>query len=587
MWWFPAVDAAGVGPAEVAAQPVHHVVVGEAAAEVRDDGLDALGEAPGVGVERGQALHRGLCLCRECDAVDADGTAACDHKLAADQHLVDGAAVLGEHDLVGGVVERHEIDVVEVEQHEVGLVALGDLADEVPHAHHPRRPFGSHDEGFGRRDPVGRWHLGEDAMSLRDRPLTGCWKLLVDSDPRRPTGRRGEKERAATNLLYGDLLVAFRVDPEGCVSYSRRKEFYARRTRYLAESLTYTNVMRFVEREVERGIIDNKSSSPGRRGTQSRMRLSATAAPSFEHAGAKLIFAPPEIVILRDANKQLIDYADNAETRRIRFKLIAINDALAATKLTYQGRLMRPGDILVIDEDRILVRNALHRVFNRGSFDLGGRFYGSWWLNIKSAERRHIGVNGSRSVELDHSQLHPRLLYAIAGKSIDGDAYEIEGWNRPLVKEAMNTLINADDELSAMQSIAVAIGGKGAFERTRALIEKIKAKHSGIADSFGTGAGLQLMRIDSDMAESVQLKLIGRGIVGLPIHDSFIVEERHAGILEEIMDEVFSLTLPRISGRRLSSIRLSKNVPQYGGREDGSGPAANDNDGDGGEFGVA
>ena len=76
MWWFPAIDAAGVGPAEVAAQPVHHVVVGEATAEVRDDRLDALGEAPGVGVERGESLNRGLRLCRERGTVDADGTAA-------------------------------------------------------------------------------------------------------------------------------------------------------------------------------------------------------------------------------------------------------------------------------------------------------------------------------------------------------------------------------------------------------------------------------------------------------------------------------------------------------------------------------
>src|SRR5262249_37229032 len=152
--------------------------------------------------------------------------------------------------------------------------------------------------------------------------------------------------------------------------------------------------------------------------------------------------------------KDLVNYTDNDETQRIRFKLIAINDALAATKLTYKGRLVRSGDVLVIDGDRILVRNALHRVFNRGSFDLGGRFYGPWWQNIESAERRCIGVNGSRSVEFDHSQLHPRLLYAIGGKSIDGDAYEIEGWDRPLVKEAVNTLINADDELSATQSIA-------------------------------------------------------------------------------------------------------------------------------------
>jgi hypothetical protein len=93
------------------------------------------------------------------------------------------------------------------------------------------------------------------------------------------------------------------------------------------------------------------------------------------------------------------------------------------------------------------------------------------------------------------------------------------------------------------------------------------------------------------MAESVQLKLLGRGIVGLPIHDSFIVEERHAGVLEEIMDKVFTLTLRRISGRRLASIRssnrLSKNVPQYGGREGVSGPAANDNAEGGGDVDVA
>ncbi len=327
--------------------------------------------------------------------------------------------------------------------------------------------------------------LDEHAICHRDQPLTGCWNLLTQPDHGKPKERRRQKQQATTNILYGELLVAYRVDPERWVSYSRRRESYARRSRYQAEALTYTNVMGFVEREVERGIIENESSSPKRRGTQSRMRLSTTAAHTLEHAGAKLIFTPPEILILRDANKGFVNYTDNDETRRIRFKLIAINDALAATELTYEGQKIRSGDILVIDGDRILVRNALHRVFNRGSFDLGGRFYGPWWQNIKSAERRHIGVNGSRSVELDHSQLHPRLLYAIAGKSIDGDAYEIEGWNRSLVKKAVNTLINADDELSAMQSIARSIGDKGAFNRAKTLIGQIKAKHPGIATTSG------------------------------------------------------------------------------------------------------
>src|SRR5260370_16818278 len=99
-------------------------------------------------------------------------------------------------------------------------------------------------------------------------------------------------------------------------------------------------------------------------------------------------------------------------------------------------------------------------------------------------------LNGSATVEHDYSQLHPRLLYAIAGKPLNGDAYEIEGWNRPLVKEAMNTLINADNELSAMQSIARSIGGKGAFGRAQTLIGQIKPNHPGIAATFGPRPGL-------------------------------------------------------------------------------------------------
>src|SRR5262249_75477 len=71
-------------------------------------------------------------------------------------------------------------------------------------------------------DPVSI--LDEDPISPRDRPLAGCWKLLVP-DPERPTGRRGEKEQAATSILYGELLVSYWADPKRWVSYSRRKEF--------------------------------------------------------------------------------------------------------------------------------------------------------------------------------------------------------------------------------------------------------------------------------------------------------------------------------------------------------------------------
>jgi hypothetical protein len=146
---------------------------------------------------------------------------------------------------------------------------------------------------FGRRiirtgDPVSIFN--EDAISRRDQPLTGCWKLLGHSDPGTPTGRREEKEQAATSILYGDLFVAYRIDPECWVSYSRRRDFYAHRTRYWPGPLSYTTVMRFIEREA-RGNIENKSSSPGQRGTQSgcvsrqlRRNASSMAASAWSFA---------------------------------------------------------------------------------------------------------------------------------------------------------------------------------------------------------------------------------------------------------------------------------------------------------------
>jgi hypothetical protein len=294
------------------------------------------------------------------------------------------------------------------------------------------------------------------------------------------------------------------------------------------------------------------------------MRLTASAAEGFEHFDAKLIYDPPEIIVLHDRDDKPIEYLDNSETNRMRMNLVTINEALSATTLTYQGNLIRTGEALSVGDIRIIAHQSLYRIFNRANFECGGRFCGPWWQNVPSETRAEIEINGSRTIEADYSQLHPRLLYAMAAKSLGADAYRIDGWERPLVKQATNTLINADDELSALQSIAQKIGGKGAFARARTLIEQIRDKHRGIADCFGSGEGLRLMKIDSEMAESVQLKLIGRGIISLPVHDSFVVEARHAGALEEIMGEVLELTLRGIGGNSRAPIEFGQKVPQYG-----------------------
>ena len=134
------------------------------------------------------------------------------------------------------------------------------------------------------------------------------------------------------------------------------------------------------------------------------------------------------------------------------------------------------------------------------------------------------------------------------------------------MKKAINTLINARSEKKALQSLLdgrkmssetrelflragiLYIKGKKVKqnrELVRELIAKVKAKHAPISEYFGTGAGVKLQKIDSDMAARIILRLWRKGIGCLSLHDSFIVEEQNERELLSQMElayyEKFSL----------------------------------------------
>jgi hypothetical protein len=207
--------------------------------------------------------------------------------------------------------------------------------------------------------------------------------------------------------------------------------------------------------------------------------------------------------------------------------------------------------------------NQLHRVFNRSSFTLGGRFYGGWWQNIPSECRADITLNGIPTIELDYPRLHPTLLYAEVGSPMYGDPYDLANWPRGLVKIAFNTLVNADSREAAIRSIANNIGGAGAYAKAKSLICEIDAKHPAIAPKFGSGAGLRLMRRDSDMAEALMLRLVKRGVVALPIHDSFIVTDRNLD-KGELMEAMAAALNKSVANGGASSTGYLKSFPQYG-----------------------
>lgn len=183
-----------------------------------------------------------------------------------------------------------------------------------------------------------------------------------------------------------------------------------------------------------------------------------------------------------------------------------------------------------------LHKRRLHRIFHDEQFLTGGRFYGGWWQEIPSIFRRNIIIDGKETVECDFSNMNPSLLYAKLGLPIPSDAYSpIAGErHREVVKRAFNAMLNAGSSMSQPpKDLELASLGLSWSE----LVEKIIAFHKPLADAkfFFSGAGMWLMREDSQLAELVMLKFSEMGYACLPVHDSFIV---HHGLEGELLDSM-------------------------------------------------
>lgn len=247
----------------------------------------------------------------------------------------------------------------------------------------------------------------------------------------------------------------------------------------------------------------------------------------FEPTGATLLMA------------DRLETINNAQLRH--WPDLEITDLQHREMLRYMSR--RDGQ----DSTVALSRRTLYRVFNNGTFEEGGRFYGGWWQGIPKAYRPYITLNGKQTVEVDYSAIHPTILYNELGIPMPDDPYEIEGLgNRELVKKTVNALINAGGpNIKPVEGFSE--GKVGMFWKE--FLATVKRHFALFKPYFGTGYGLKLQRIDSDIAESVMVRFSEKSIPILPVHDSFIVHYGHADLLQMTMQEEFE----QITG---ASIRL-------------------------------
>ncbi|TCQ07667.1 hypothetical protein C8J34_104128 [Rhizobium sp. PP-F2F-G36] len=395
----------------------------------------------------------------------------------------------------------------------------------------------------------------------RHRPLGYSWRMpseelsiLLDI-PAMDT----PTEQEVAEAIVADAIVSAHLYPDRRISYSRRAEYWAKRVRYAGKGFNRDTVTKAVDRLVEKGIlIDHDRRPPGKRGVQSSY-LPNPMLTAFEMP--KLNRRRGENLILKDDSGNLLGYKDTPDTRDKRFMLEKVNGLLSRTEfridregVVEEGQWLRIDDYLVSPTS-----TAMHRVYN-GGWTLGGRFYGSFWMNMPGNDRRHILIDDRETLEVDYDQLHARIVYAWAKKKLVGDAYVIDGFERKIAKRAFFIIVNARSYLAAKGAVAEFLTEKNLDPKLAGkLIKAMKERHHEVGEYFHTGCGLKLQNLDSQMAEYVlRVMTIQKGIPCLPIHDSFIVPEGQVKNLVRAMKTAYE----KFVGKASSSICSIKHPPR-------------------------
>src|SRR5262249_43582882 len=246
--------------------------------------------------------------------------------------------------------------------------------------------------------------IRDKALSLNWAPLEQDAYDCLGLPDLTPLARKARTKIITEALVSGDVFT----------SYSRNRNFYDKGQRYYRPTYSYRAIIPAIDQLARQGLLEHEKMPQGHRGFQSRFR----AAPDLIKALAEveIQYKPLELIVLRDEAGIPVDYRDNRETRAMRKRLMELNEGLCSQEIGVGDRIIQEGDRL---ENGGRAQVQLHRVFHRGDFANGGRFYGGHWQNIpKSGGRDQLMINGQPTTEVDYRGLHIRLLYQEVGKEM-------------------------------------------------------------------------------------------------------------------------------------------------------------------------
>ena len=351
------------------------------------------------------------------------------------------------------------------------------------------------------------------------------------------------------------------------VFYSRDRGHYKKSKKYNPNGISFRHLISLVDNLKEHGWIKHikgRYKKEIKKGKRSRMCPSnklIQAFKDYEITTKHLYTKQMDCIRLKDTKKKFKEYEDSSATRSMRAKLHNYNNLLNRTniKLTRNKKVF---NYLKIKPTNLNNREY-YRIFNDGSFELGGRFYGPWWVSLSKDIRKYITINNSKTVELDYSSLNIHLLYSEEGLNYfdlnesTADPYTLKGVNkdeRDINKLIITIALNITDKSKFVYAVKGGIKGdndknyslgnkkllkvpnaKEIWRRIR-LFEK---ENSLIKHHLFTGVGKRLQFKDSCIAESIIESMVNNNIPILAIHDSFIVQLRDKSNLYKSMGHIF------------------------------------------------
>ena len=386
----------------------------------------------------------------------------------------------------------------------------------------------------------------------------------------------------AISWLVTEALAANIGNPKGSFSVSRNRNHYAKenpdRTGLVPWGLSYESAIfdpktntGALESLIDGGFLrETKRGNYNRGGDLSKSKITQYTATKklleyCKDVQDQSLFIPKpdtETIILKapvpnesdQVEKALREYPDTPSSNQMCEYLKLINQNM----LSHWYDLYVADDTYVLMQKEIATRRArnkqdkdklqplnlskrtLRRVFGRGSFERGGRFYGGWWQNIPSAYRSVISINGKPTIEMDYSQYHPNIFYnlhqAVLGNE---DAYDriLGREHRDLSKQIFNACLNASKELKRPpKGMKISHTGKTWKYIKRCLF----TAHPQIKEAFFTDQGMKLQYRDSQMAEQVMLAFAKAQKPILPVHDSFLVLIDDKELLLEEMQSAYT-----------------------------------------------